>query len=1797
MDATQMINDSILESDEEENEEENENKRGRPLAKLCILKNQHIPEAELPLFLGENILGRDPNTCTVPLPAASISKQHAAICISVYRRRGCHSEVDVEALVWDLGSMNGTRKGHLKLTPNVRYALRDTISVSRNSGVKARLADASGEKGGDTSTGGKKCVNGGTKARVSLPDLEDTGKTPVRTGCLTFEQTPTQPQGTLVPESDSDSEGERGGANRRHKALVSDSDKSSPTCSTFLSPTNRIASVDESPITPSSSTINRPSRHVSFSMETDIYVGRQQLKEKKALVIVDDSEEEEERAALGGRKSDGCNVSLTGEDESPVSTAEVAIPAFNMDSDTDVEGEEEGVACTGPVTLNTNQQADQPPNTAQFHMDSDTDVDEDDDAIDKIPKSVPSSADNTKPPHVISVIQPEAITMDSDTDVDDDAVVSDAASEAKPVSFQSTETADSAPSMQIKDFYLDSDTDVDEEEEKGSRTINTCSKIDETPTRLDIKSTGAESAAVTAHSLHLDSDTDDETVPAPVISEPSAASAVTESCIAEDTGSDVDALSDSDTDDDSCLVIPCVATTLKFVPCNAPEALQSDSDADTDVDEPSVPPAGDGVNPADLRVDSDTDVEDEKVDFRSAGDSQVPSLQRENTPGLLVPLLQNCSTPVQGGEVEDMDTQAFLSPSSCPFRSAVASAVRLESLSSCSGSQEDEDFVVAETQSFILQTRDCQDNTPEDHNKPPNRAFGPESSGDENGEQSGRQGSFQLGLSDSSHLQDQAQVLAMESTQAFVSVERGLNMEETRPYAAISNAERTSVENESNLEATQDYGEVEEPARCSVTSEIEDQVDLALEATQAYISEPSDSEDKTDEDERKDTATQPLDFPVSSTLTTMETQPMSVFEEEECLDEENPFCSGLQVKARPQNETQEREEPEEDEPQARTLTQPVVTGDDGETDDEDSMPVIRKRKAKPLQLEEESQTLTNSELSAVEGQPMDTREDGESDDEDSMPVIRKRKAKPLQLEEESQTLTNSELSAVEAQPVVTGDDGESDDEDSVPGPRKRKAKPLQIQEEETQTLTNSEASTVETQPLETDSDLQPQRGKGGQSEVGTSGITIRCKTGTRARLREEEGQAGSSELPKRQTRGKNKVLQTTRGSRGKSRPDEDVERAKQTRGKKTISQPKDDEKEEETEVNKHAENNNLIKEQEAGRLVEEGEKERKEMDERREEERKQRREEQEKLERERKEKEEQEARNAERLRLEHERAEKETIQRERKEQEEKERADRAQKEKEQLERERKEKEEKERLEHEKAEREDRERLEREENERIEKERKEQEENARLETAKRELEERLERERKEQEHQERLESEAKERENKPKAPARGRRAARRTTAATCTTELEQDSTISINDDVPARRTRSRSNSSNSVKSEMSASSVSTQESSGRGRGRGAKRTSEPPRAAAARSSNRRRTVDAGPTPQGVLLRSNSNNSLNSEISSCSLNSQSRGRGGRQRGRGRRTETDSLINNQRDQNSAPKSPARGRKSRKADESCNAVPLEDEKEKADSQQASTTRGQRRANANGSEPAAADEEDSSYQEEGCATEELVPLKKNIRAKGQKAVKSKTVEASVAPAVNDGGEAKGKGRKRDLEPNTEEESSSSFKISKGTTEAAEAKTKDKVPVQAKRRGRASTSQAKKTSTEVEVKEESERMEEEIVERRGRGRPSAVQKKKIQEQEESGSSVDQDAHVESSEPQTPKSSGSRKRQATADFSPVAKTPRSSSASPAASGRLRTASQAYKVLFTGVVDEAGERVLARLGGMHGERCGRHESSGD
>uniref|UniRef100_A0A3P9CQ20 Mediator of DNA damage checkpoint protein 1 n=1 Tax=Maylandia zebra TaxID=106582 RepID=A0A3P9CQ20_9CICH len=1618
MDATQMISDSILESDEEDNEEEIENKRGRPLAKLCILKNKHIPEAEFPLFLGDNVLGRDPNSCTVPLPASSVSKQHATICLCVYRRRACRSEVDMEALVWDLGSMNGTRKGRLKLTPNVRYALSegDSLVVAdipcqfvicgvdssqgdassplrQNSGVKTKLPDASGEKGDDTSTDSKKCVNGGTE-------------TPVRASCLTFEQTPHQPQGTLVPESDSDSD----------NLLI---------CFSLFYSDN------ESPMTVSSSSKNKPNRHDSFTtQETDVDAARQQLEEKKVVALVEDSEEEEERAVQAGTKSlkggwhmpveKESNASFTGDGElSTPAVSTDAIPAFNMDSDTDVEGEDEEVASAGPVTLNTNQQVDQPPKTAQFHMDSDTDIDEDDDASGKAPKALPSSDENAKTPHAVSVIPPEGVTMDSDTDVDDDGVVSDAATKAGPTVCQSAHTADSAFSVQAEDFHLHSDTDVDEDEAKNT--------TDETPNKSDIKLTALKSAPVAPDNLQVESDTDDEALPVPATSKPSVVAAVADSRPTAVADADLEILSDSDTDveDASLLAIPVGVTTLSASPGPTLKASLADSDADTDVDESSVPPVGDEAKPADVRVDGDT--EDKKSDIGEEGEDQVPRLHRETTPGLLAPLLQNCSTPVQmsgnrsifrihldckyllvcficivgaqnkDGALSGLEILSFFF--FWPTGAAVP-AVRPVVLSSCSDIQEEEDFAVAETQSFTFQSRDRVSS------EEPTQAFVLESSCDNKNDQSTKEESFQLGLSDSSHLQCPDQALAMENTQAFVSVERGVNLEDTQAYAAMSAADRSSAENDANLEATQDYVEDKETERY--------QVDVALEATQVYVAEPySHAEDDADDDACE---TQPSDFTASSTLAIAETQPMLPIAGEEDLAAENPVCSVQQIQPRSLKEDGPKAaQPQEkglSDAQSVTETQPVCTSDSEASDDEGSFPAQRNRTAKPLPLEEaQTQDLTCSELSVSETQPMhggiaETQPMAtcDDDDEDSMPGPRKRKAKQLHLEEEEtqpvadselstqlqpeeemQTLASSEVSALETQPLSTNEGQQSDEEDVIACTRKRKAKPLQLEEEQTQPLTSADVETpavvtgkcddkdsipgprkrkakqmkleektqpvdnskmthVETRPLTTKTGLSPSE----ESEAGTSGACVPNLRVTRAKPREEEDQVACPGPSKRQTRG--------RSGKPLSDGDNNKEMVKRARGRKITKQQKHDgEEEDETPVrerNKQAVNKSLIKQQDGkDREEEDGADLRQEREENDNERRTtdERKKHQDEIE----------------MQLMEEKLE--TEGRVNKEQERLQAEDAAR-----AEREIKEKEEQQKIESERIEREERERLEREEKERLERERKEQEK----ETAKREQEERLEREQqlqarlereeREMEERERVEKEKeaqekqlkeleekKEEQDKSKTPSRGRRTTRRTIASQSTAEPDQDSTVSTNDDFPARRTRSRSNSSNSVSSERSASSVHAQESKGRGRGRGrgTRETSETPQKPVARSSNRRTTVAAG----AVEHEPDSSNSLAPEVSSCSVSSHNRGRGGRQRGRARKTEHDpdsipSVSQSQSDQNL---SPARGRKGKKAEESSNEALHKNGKE--DSQPATTTRGRQQPSA------ATDEEDQS--------------------------------------------------------------------------------------------------------------------------------------------------------------------------------------------------------------------------------------------
>lgn len=1655
MDSTQIICDFTLESDEENEEGNKLDERGEPLAKLCILKNEHIPEKELPLFLGDNMLGRDLCTCTLPLLAPSVSKQHAMLSLSVYRRKKCES---VEALIWDLGSLNGTRKGHFKLTPNVRYALSGgdsfvvadipckyvtctadtpytpkgaTTPMHQNLNSKARLSDASRENGGNSSMGNTKHIAGCTKTKDPLPDSE---ATPARTTCLSFEQTPTQPQGTLVRDSESDSDEERASVgDRRCKNIVTDSYKSRPRCSTFLSPTNQIVpeSEDESPITPSSSNKIRPHRHDGFINEqSDINIVQLELKEGMALEIVGDSEEEAEtdeaRAILesvhnkNGRPelaNKECKASLAGGIQLPFTTPVVSadVPQFNMDSDTDLE-EDERLDSAAPITLNNAQAL----NPAHFHMDTDTDVDKND--THRGQDTALLSDDTTKHSHAIPVIQPKGISMDSDTDVDDEDLVS--STTAKPTVSQTANTVE-VGATSPQEFHLDSDTDVDEEE-----TNTTGMKLQDTPSQLVVKTAVAESTSAAPQSLNLDSDTDDEGILSAAVS-------------ARD---EIDNLSNSDTDveEDSPLV-----RLVTSGPTTA--AAQSDTDADIVAVEQD--------NPNEITLDSDTDVEDKDADIQEPGDNQIP---------IQGCLLLNSSTPVRlsEGNIEEMETQAFLSPS---IRYAVAPAGRPGTSSYCLDSQEDDDFVVAETQSYILPHGD------------PNQSSGLASIVNEKDVVCA---TFQLEFSDSSHLQSQAYVLAMESTQAFDSVDGGVNQEETQPYAYSA----------------------------SSTDGEELPVDIALQATQAYISEPyNNKEDETPEDKttepvlttsvpevehlvRKDDTSVPQSnhdtlfktkeeagqatlYKQAKVLSIAETQPMSTDEESDSDESVSSFrkrkakqiqeeeTQPLQnteftvAETQPMNWNEDKESDEDSPPvfrkrKAKQLpseeeqTQPIALPKD-EQSEEDSIQIVRKRKEKHLDPEEETQPFVDSELTLAETQPISITKNGESDREDSVPVAINRKAKQLQPEDqETQPLVNSELSVAPTQPIVLSEDMGSDDDDSFLGPRKRKAKPL----EDTPPLTKS----ADTQNSETTISKEGE----GTSEAGTSKVSVRSKVGARTRLRKEEQAVAEqvrAEPPTRQRKGKSKAVCASR----KVKPRVDHE----------------DENEEETQRTKDD-----LEETEEKNVVTE--------------------------------------------RLEQQRGEeKKRLEKEREEQEGKEMAALIQKEKEEKQ--------KEILEKEKRAQE--------ENMRMERKQKEREDKERLETAKRSEEEvkRLEVERKDQEHKAQLEMDEKERLKEDQTPRRGRR-----------TIAAPESSTAANDDFPAGRTRSRSNSSNSVNSERSVPSINSQNSKGRGRGQGARRTDVPVQNTASRASNRRKMAAAETSVQ-VRSRSNSSNSLNSEISSCSVSSQRKGRGGRQRGRGgRRTEAEPesvcSVSAQSDQPSMQKTLQRAKRSNKISN----------QEKADSQQSVSTRGQGGARKKPSECTPEYEEDQSNQEEACSDNPF--QKSEMRLLESPGTSLGTVD-----------NVRRKGRKREMETNAKIKMPDSKTKFQKTEEAEDAR---------------ATSTQTRSSVKKDVKEDSLKTEEPRV----KDQPSVVQKKKRGNREDSGpsgnNSMEQEANPETQEPQTPTGRASRRRHsANSDSSPVAKTPRSSTASPSTFGRLRATSQAYKVQFTGVVDKAGEKVLSFLGG--------------
>ncbi|KAG6921958.1 mediator of DNA damage checkpoint 1, partial [Chelydra serpentina] len=87
----------------------------RPVGRLHLLSSKYGPEQDFWIYPGENVVGRL-QSCRVCLPAPSVSKAHAVI--EVPAPGGPH-------LLYDRGSLNRTRRQRAVLLPHVRYSLED----------------------------------------------------------------------------------------------------------------------------------------------------------------------------------------------------------------------------------------------------------------------------------------------------------------------------------------------------------------------------------------------------------------------------------------------------------------------------------------------------------------------------------------------------------------------------------------------------------------------------------------------------------------------------------------------------------------------------------------------------------------------------------------------------------------------------------------------------------------------------------------------------------------------------------------------------------------------------------------------------------------------------------------------------------------------------------------------------------------------------------------------------------------------------------------------------------------------------------------------------------------------------------------------------------------------------------------------------------------------------------------------------------------------------------------------------------------------------------------------------------------------------------------------------------------------------------------------------------------------------------------------------------------------------------------------------------------------------------------
>ncbi|OWF38145.1 mediator of DNA damage checkpoint protein 1-like [Mizuhopecten yessoensis] len=104
---------------DDEDETDDEEAVKRPVAHLKVKSQKEFEEKVFEINEGDNVVGRHEITCSIWIPLKALSREHA--CIEV--KGDSH-------FIYDKGSRNKTRRGKAVLKPDVRYELTNNTSVT-----------------------------------------------------------------------------------------------------------------------------------------------------------------------------------------------------------------------------------------------------------------------------------------------------------------------------------------------------------------------------------------------------------------------------------------------------------------------------------------------------------------------------------------------------------------------------------------------------------------------------------------------------------------------------------------------------------------------------------------------------------------------------------------------------------------------------------------------------------------------------------------------------------------------------------------------------------------------------------------------------------------------------------------------------------------------------------------------------------------------------------------------------------------------------------------------------------------------------------------------------------------------------------------------------------------------------------------------------------------------------------------------------------------------------------------------------------------------------------------------------------------------------------------------------------------------------------------------------------------------------------------------------------------------------------------------------------------------------------